>query len=254
MTGRWLVSWPDSGQADVRVTLLCVPHAGAGANQFRSWQRALGPRVGVVALQMPGREDRWLQPPAGSMEQVYAAVVPDVRRLAAQRPLVVFGHSFGGLIGYEIARRLEPGSSLEAVVVSACRSPDLWAGQVSFGGDDELVELLAARGLDVDVFDEDSREMLLNTLRADIELCTTYRHEPGASVSSPLHVWGGVDDGTVTRTHLLGWQRFTRGQFQLRDFSGGHYFINDDPVPALAEMRLVLDAAAGVAVGGQEQS
>ncbi|WP_409492239.1 thioesterase II family protein [Amycolatopsis sp. cmx-11-12] len=254
MTGGWLVSWPEFWRQDVRVTLLCVPPAGAGANQFRSWQEALGPQVGVVAVQLPGREGRWRHPKAESMEEVYDAVVPDVWRLAAQRPLVIFGHCFGAIIGYEVARRLEHDSSPEAVVVSACRSPDLWVGGELFGGDDELVGLLAARGLDVDDVDEDSQEMLLRTLRADIELCTSYRHEAGVTLSSPLHVWGGSDDSIVPRAQMDGWNRFTSGHSRQRDFSGGHYFINDDQVTALTELRRVLDAATGAAAGGQEQS
>ena len=42
-------------------------------------------------------------------------------------------------------------------------------------------------------------EMLLPTLRADFELCDTYRFETGEPLTAPITVYGGADDETLRR-------------------------------------------------------
>ena len=42
-----------------RAQLVCFPHAGGTANFFRNWSRALPWDVDLLALQYPGREERF---------------------------------------------------------------------------------------------------------------------------------------------------------------------------------------------------
>src|SRR6266542_1362345 len=95
MTSGWLMPWHP--QPDRCPVLLCVPPAGAGCAQVRSWQAALGGGVSVIGVQLPGRENRWADPDPSSMSGAVDAVVAEVAELvAANHPIVVFGHSFGG--------------------------------------------------------------------------------------------------------------------------------------------------------------
>ncbi|MFC7648963.1 thioesterase II family protein [Streptosporangium lutulentum] len=124
MSRPWLVSWLP--EPYTRPTLLCLPQAGAGCGQFRPWQDALGTEVSVVGVQLPGRENRFTDPPAHSVGEVVDAVVAELAgALTPGLPLVVFGNSFGGLLGYEITRRLGYHHDRwpDALVVAACRPP-----------------------------------------------------------------------------------------------------------------------------------
>jgi hypothetical protein len=49
---RWLLSWNPPRTA--RTLLVCLPHAGSGAYQYRPWQESLGPEVALLAVQLPG--------------------------------------------------------------------------------------------------------------------------------------------------------------------------------------------------------
>jgi surfactin synthase thioesterase subunit len=83
--------------------------------------------------------------------------------------LLVFGQSFGGLLGYEVVRRLgeHHGRWPVALVVAACRSPEQWVGTAPGLAEDDLdlTELLDARRLGPVDLDEESRELLLDAFR-----------------------------------------------------------------------------------------
>lgn len=238
--GSWLVPWhPEPAGAPV---LLCVPPAGAGCGQFREWQDTLGPGVSVVGVQPPGRESRWMDPEPASMAEAVAEIAAELTALLpAGHPVVAFGHSFGGLLGYEVARLLEEAGVLppRALVVAACRPPAHWVGAGAGLVDDEreLNRLLDARGLDAEDFDEDSRELMLDVLRQDARLSLSYRPRIPSRVDCALEAWGGLDDRTVSPDQAAGWREHAAGDFHARHFPGGHYFCLEDSGPALDLLR-----------------
>ncbi|HEX6526862.1 MAG TPA: alpha/beta fold hydrolase [Streptosporangiaceae bacterium] len=219
--------------------LLCLPPAGAGCAQFRPWQTWLGDDVSVVGVQLPGRENRWAEPMVSSMSGAVDAVLAELARLIpADHPIVVFGHSFGALLGYEIARalRTERDQRLHGLVVAACRPPACWvgAGRGLVDDDGELTRLLEARGLDAEDLDEETRELMLEILRQDARLSLSYTGEGLGPVDCALEAWGGAADMTVSADQVSGWRDYAIQTFRARLFAGGHYFCLDDPEPALA--------------------
>ena len=236
MAGSWLVTWhPEPARHPL---LLCLPPAGAGCAQFRAWQEALGSGVSVAGVQLPGRETRWGDPPPESIDAAAAAVVAAVAALVPPwHPVVVFGHSFGALLGYEIVRALrrDRGQRVAALVVAACRPPDRWAGAGRGLVDDdaELAGLLDARGLAADDLDQDTRELMLAVLRRDAQLSLSYTGSGLAAVDCDLEAWAGEDDATVPPPEMADWRRYAGAGFRTRRFAGGHYFCLDDPAPVL---------------------
>lgn len=237
----WLASWiPDPF---TRPALLCLPSAGAGAGQFQRWQNAAGGAVSVLGVQLPGRERRWGEPPASTVDEAVRAVVEALTPLHPDLPLVVYGHSFGGLLGYEVVRALQGrgGRPVEALVVAACRPPHMWvgAGHGLLDDDEELARLLAARDLGAEDIDEDSREYVLDVLRQDARLSLSYRHLGAVALDCALHGWAGTGDDTVTPAHVEAWHTYTAAAFSYRMFHGGHYFPDhhlDDVVQTLCRL------------------
>jgi surfactin synthase thioesterase subunit len=236
MPGSWLVPWhPEPGN---RPVLLCVPPAGAGCGQFGSWQTAIGADVSVVGVQLPGRESRWTDPPAASVVEAVSCVTAELTALvAADQPIVVFGHSFGGLLGFDIARSLQRdhGRTPRGLVVAACRPPEHWvgAGRILADDDEELARLLDARGLEADDLDSDTRELMLHVLRQDALLSETYTGLDVDPVDFPLESWGGAEDRTVRPEQVEGWRGYAAGDFRARLFPGGHYFCLQNAGPAV---------------------
>jgi signal transduction histidine kinase/DNA-binding response OmpR family regulator len=111
---RVLNLWPGRGRgpavAPCRVG--CFHSMGVGASLFTTF--LLNPPDGcdVVAIQTPGRENRAAEPTAGSVDELADKVVPHVLPLF-DRPVVVWGHGFGGIVANEVLRRLREAHRLE---------------------------------------------------------------------------------------------------------------------------------------------
>src|SRR5437763_149373 len=99
----WLAVPKLNPRASLR--LFCFPYAGGGASIFHRWSRSLPQSVDVCAVQYPGREHRWKEPPVTRLSDLVQAL----RQALApymDKPFVLYGHSMGGLVGFELARLL----------------------------------------------------------------------------------------------------------------------------------------------------
>src|SRR6185503_1192248 len=85
--------------------LVAIPWCGAGASVYRRLAPSLPDHVDLLAVQLPGREDRYSERRLRRMDQIVEDVIGDVIA-AFDRPLVLFGHSMGALVAYEIALAL----------------------------------------------------------------------------------------------------------------------------------------------------
>jgi surfactin synthase thioesterase subunit len=222
-----------------RPVLVCLPQAGSGCGVFRSWQDALGDAVTVVGVQLPGRENRFTVPPPESFAHAVAETVAALVNTVG-RPTVLFGHSLGGLIGYEVARALP--APPDALVVAASQPPHRngRAAGIALDTDVGFARTLAAKGLD-----EDLRELALMTLRQDADMAATYEPPSGAPVRCDLHVWAGDADERVPAADLAGWRGYAGGAFHSRQFAGGHDFCVRNP-EAVAAVRALLPVRQGV--------
>src|SRR5690606_15736239 len=117
----WIIRF--QSRPDARVRLFCLPHAGVGASAYRTWHTGLGPEVEVCAVQPPGRESRFREPPYRRLvdlaDAVAAAIAPET-----DGPYALFGRSMGAWVAFEVARRLDGRRAGPAcLIVSGRRSP-----------------------------------------------------------------------------------------------------------------------------------
>jgi medium-chain acyl-[acyl-carrier-protein] hydrolase len=241
VTAGPLVEWEPPAAAGV--LLLCLSHAGSGAYQFRPWQALLAPEAAVLAVQLPGRENRWRQEPATGMAAVLDDVVPAVlARL--DRPYVVFGHSMGALVGYELARLLGQlhGRWPAGFVASASRAPDEQGGpsDTPHLTDGELVAELVRDGAVPELAATSGRlaSLVVRPLRGDIAVCDSYLPPPARTrLSCPVEAWRGRDDTGVTDEHARHWREWTDGSFATRTFTGNHFYHLSAPRTVTAALR-----------------
>lgn len=224
---RWLATVPMDAPPVARV--VCFPHAGGGPAAYRRWARMLPPGTELALVQLPGRERRFTEAP---LRDAGAAADGVARALAArpQLPLVLFGHSMGALLAYEVARRLRDAGlpPPRALLVSAHRAPHLPGRHPPIHALPDarfLAEVERFGALPPEVRDHpELREVCLPLLRADIEMAERYRHEPaGARVPCGVVAYGGRLDPFVTPAELDAWSACGDGPFALRLFDGGHF-------------------------------
>jgi medium-chain acyl-[acyl-carrier-protein] hydrolase len=69
-------------------------------------------------------------------------------------------------------------------------------------------------------------QLILPSLRADFAVSQTYNYTDGPPLSSPLTIFGGLEDDVATRETLSGWREHTTAAFSLSMLPGKHFFLH----------------------------
>ncbi|HET7877014.1 MAG TPA: alpha/beta fold hydrolase [Methylomirabilota bacterium] len=221
-----------------RCRLLCFAYAGGGASVFRGWERGLPSEVELVAIQLPGRENRLREPPFERMGDLLPALAEAVAP-ELDRPFFLFGHSMGALIAYELTRWLgvRGRSQPEKLFVSGHRAPYLPNPNpdIHHLPDQELArELRRYNGTPEAVLrNPELMQLLLPVIRADFALLENHRHVPGEPLAVPVSAFGGTEDLLVSRAHLGAWAEVAASGFRLRMLPGDHFFLQSQRVEVL---------------------
>src|SRR5262245_44114205 len=124
LTQRWFARLEPRPSA--RLRLYCLPYAGSGAAVYRPWAALLPSTIDLRLVQLPGREARLREPAYTRMDALIEALAPAVAS-EIDRPYVLFGHSMGALVVFELARALRRLDlpSPTCLFVSGRRAPHL---------------------------------------------------------------------------------------------------------------------------------
>jgi len=85
--------------------LFCIPAEDGYAFVYRPMARLLGDRRAVHVLQYPGLDGR--TKPLETVEELAVEMIGRMRAVQPEGPYLILGHSFGGVVAYEMTRRLQ---------------------------------------------------------------------------------------------------------------------------------------------------
>ncbi len=229
-----------------RIRLICLPFAGGGASRYRDWPAYFTDDVEIVAIQLPGREDRFCEPPIDSAELLAGQLLEGLSGYL-DGPFALFGHSMGALIAFELTRRLgSMGVEPVHFFASGCRAPHLPNRSPDRHAlpDREFVAAIRdLNGVPADLLENaDFLDLILPTLRSDFKVAETYTpHSRARLLHCPVSVFGGIQDEEVPLDYLESWSRYTTGPFHVHLLPGDHFFVNSSRASLL---RLVISKIA----------
>lgn len=225
--------------------LVCLPHAGAGPALFREWSALLGPDFRIEAPRLPGREDRFLEDPFRSVDEAVSSILPQIAAKAGPASdVTVFGHCFGAILGYELARRWKQVSAMpiSRLIVSAAHAPTRSLDfDVEELDDDQLlneVERMTGHR-DPVLRNAEMRDILLPVLRADMAMHGRYQPGHADALDVPIVCVRGRFDHFVTQRDLAAWQTFSHRPIELVEIEGAHMYLVDQPRPLFALLERV---------------
>lgn len=216
--------------------LFCLPPAGGGASGYRHWQAAVGPDVAVHPVQLPGREARLREPVITDATEIASLLAEPLLARAGDR-YVVFGHSMGAVLAFELAHRLtELGRPPAHLVVSAHVPPHLLHLREPFPPPDAMTDaylrdyLARTAGASAELLDlPELMELVLPVLRGDLTLCAGYRPRSRPALAVPVTAFCGDADPVARPGAMTSWAVHTTAGFATRTFPGGHDYLHDDP-------------------------
>ncbi len=214
--------------------LFCFPYAGGGASIYRTWQTDLPETVEVMPVQPPGRENRLAEPAFTAMEPLVDSLFQALKPWL-DVPFAFFGFSYGTLVAYEAALRLqeELGHRPAHMILAAHRAPQLPPEHrllYDLDDDEFKKELEELEGTPKEVLEHpELMELMMPLLRADFSINDTYKVEVAEPrLDCPVTAVGGHEDHDVQVRHLEPWKELTRGAFRLQMLAGGHFFLTEN--------------------------
>ncbi|MFE2179017.1 thioesterase II family protein [Streptomyces sp. NPDC059455] len=211
--------------------LICFPHAGAGAGAYAEWSGWLPRDVELVAVQLPGRQNRIAEEPFTDVRPLVNVLVHALRPVL-NGPFAFFGHSCGAALAYELAQALRPRGHQgpEQMFLSAQPAPDQTGIRPLHNLPDEefRVEMIRLGGIDPEILaDEDVMGSLMAVLRADFTLWERHRLVSGPSLACPITVLAGRSDPRAPVGTLDAWKALTTARFDTRLYEGGHFYFQE---------------------------
>lgn len=227
---RWLKRW---GRRDepARIRLFCFHHAGGAAGMFRRWPDRFPSAVEPIAVQLPGRADRFTEAPYQRMVPLVEDLI-EVLTPLLDLPFACYGASMGARVSWALAHALrERGMPAPVrIYVAANRAPavdtDVWPWDNREDGLRGYVRDMGGTPAQV-LADDKLLAALLPTLRADLTVLDTHKFHPAEPLDVPIRAFAGVDDADACPDRMIAWEAETRGRFDLDALECGHFFDAD---------------------------
>jgi medium-chain acyl-[acyl-carrier-protein] hydrolase len=240
----WLVRQASVTPASAR--LICLPYACGNARVFHGWTKSLH-GVEVVSLEAPGKGGRLLEPPCTNLDEICQAILAEITPLLEHPlPYSFFGHSYGGLLAYELCSRLQAAGAVmpQRLLLSACGAP--WARtprSYSTLDDAAFKDLLREyNATPPEILANDAMlALLLPGLRADFVMAENYKSNWPPLHGVVAHVFYGAEDD-IEEEELLAWQQCTDLPISLECLPGGHFFIHSEKDALLKAIAKQIDA------------
>ncbi|WP_068136335.1 type I polyketide synthase [Roseimaritima ulvae] len=225
----WLIRGCSPPDAPFR--LICFHSMGVGASLFTKFLVNPPEHFDMLAVQTPGRENRMDEAVVESVEELADQIVPMLTPLF-DKPVVIWGHSYGGIVAREVIRRLRQREACTPFhfMVTGTVAPHLihlWQkrevmlkAMVADNSPEYLVSL--SRYVD----DAEFLKSIIPLMRRDWPLLKNYRYQSDGPLSCPITAFAARQDDMVYTDEIREWSQHTRDPFELIEVDGDHWFLN----------------------------
>lgn len=213
---------------DKKLRVVVFPHAGGGTLFYRDFKSAFK-HSDVSVIQYPGREEKYAQVMPDTVGELADEIFREYRDLF-KSDYVIWGHSMGSTVGYEVAKRCEeilhnPPIAFFSSGASAPCSPTTKKVKLSVDSDKDFEELMDMYGGISDELrhDKDFCDYFYPIIRGDMKLLSDYRDNDHIKLRCPVRLIEGTEDGCI----IDKWKFYTDFDVNVKYHNGGHFFIND---------------------------
>ncbi|GAA0665274.1 alpha/beta fold hydrolase [Kitasatospora atroaurantiaca] len=245
---QWLQPAETDPEAPLRLFLF--HYAGGGASMYRDWPPLLPGDIAYQCIQMPGRQERRTEAAFTDIEPLVDMMAEQIAADLDDRPFAFFGHCMGGQLAYRTAVALERagerGPSLLGVASWAPEGFHTVPPEQADRPQAEILEWMGSLGsMPEEILqDKEMLSMLIPVMRADLQVCASYRDD-AAAVSCPVVTYSAKTDPLVESAAMASWRSRTPDYLGNSEFVGGHFFIHDEALAISADFTRLMRRYAG---------
>jgi len=218
------------------VNLFCIPYGGGSASAiYGKWIKKLYPMIKVIPLELAGHGRRMSEPFDHDIKSIVNDLMRTIRPQLEQHPYALYAHSMGTAIAYELAvAARNAGLPQPAVLFMSGRQPPHYVypkEDMHLMPDDVFIQnIISLGGTPPQLLESEALlKLYMSILRSDYRIIEQYRFKkPIVSFDADLVFFSSDQDYYLCdRAEILEWERYTTRSFEVYEFSGGHFFLNE---------------------------
>lgn len=225
-----------------RYRLFCFPYSGGSAAAFQPWEALLPDDIELVAIRLPGHSGRLSESLLTSVAEMADSLVPAITAWL-DRPYLVYGHSLGAVVAFELlhaleARRLPLPHHFYCAARRAPHAPPRIGPIHEYPPEQFTSELRRLKGTpELLLADASLMEFFVPILRADLKAAYLYHREPDVKLGCSASAFCGSRDHVVVQEDMAGWCEHFNEPPAFRVFDGGHFFLDDNRASVVEAIR-----------------
>ncbi len=197
-------------------SLIIFPHAGAIPGQYAKWAKQLEQNFNIYIFNKKTESI--------SIEE---AASEALRHYNPTEETVVFAHSFGCYLAYELSKKIK--DIKLKLVFSSMKAPSLHIASdyesICSLNDEEFEKLITTLGAFTEELkkDQEFKKLLLNRIKKDFKLLSKY--QPAIEkVPHDFHCWYATKDPLANIENMSSWKELCLGRFSFKAFQGDHFY------------------------------
>lgn len=228
--------------------IFLLHYAGGDRNSFRPLIENLQSHFQVETPELPGRGDRMSESFLKNKEEAVADILKQIKSTRQKdTPYLIYGHSMGAILGFEICHALEkeddvpsyfvptgyPGPGIKASTsIAELPKAEFFAEVRKLGGlSDEVMEY------------EELLDFFEPMLRADFGLLENKNNQtPNIKIQAPVYAIMGKNEKYAL--NIRNWANYTSAGCECQIVNGNHFFINQNFSYLSQVIRNLMNAAA----------
>lgn len=214
---------------NIQYQLFIISPLGFGADAYSKWSARLANNIEVIYL---GHHYQ------GSWSDMITAMAVELKA-HCKKPFIIYGHSLGGMVAYELALYLEHHSSLrpEALMISSLVPPMQFErveyifpfNQIAERTSIDVVELLTM-GHYLPPETMGMTTVSPEEISQDAKAIMHYSYNEGATISTPIVAIQANNDVLVRDASFVSaWSKYTKDCFTYLEIEGTHLFFINPP-------------------------
>ncbi|MDO5521781.1 MAG: thioesterase domain-containing protein [bacterium] len=211
-----------------KLRLYFIPHAGGSAMGYMAMKRFISIEgLELVPLELAGRGTRIKEPCLEAVKDTVEDLFSRIKEEIKETDYAIFGHSLGGLLAYELVKKIEKENLPEpkCIFISGRCAPFVHIPLEETTNQQELDRKLALHAIPKELQgNQELLQLILPILHADIKMAKDYVYMEGAQLNTDIYTLYGKQDLLVTKEGMEEWNQMTKKDCNCNSFEGDHFY------------------------------